>query len=369
MQFIYKFARLPKDEKLLININVAATELHEKLKHLNINLLNISEYNKRYFGDYLQNMHKTIQRHSYILSWAVASVNVPLNKFVFFDHGGGLGILSLLAKQLNIGTVIYNDIYDLSCKDAKIIGEALGIQADHYIQGDIEDVITFFKKKSIFCNAIASNDVIEHIYDIDRFLNNIYLLSNKLMNVTMSTNANSSNPLIKRILMRNQRKMEYEGREKKWGDKERDTLKAYRKIRKEIIQTYAADLNNKEVQRLIDTTRGMIVQDIKSCIDNYLKTKQFPTQPEHPTNTCDPYTGNWAEHLMNTNSLKEILVKTGFEVKILPGYYGRYKNFILRIIGNFLNLIIYSSDWFGIKLAPFYTVYGKLSKSSNDCPV
>ncbi|MBW8049402.1 MAG: hypothetical protein FVQ77_03475 [Cytophagales bacterium] len=358
MQFIYPFAHLPKDDQLLININAAATRLHQKLRRLNVDSLNISEYNKRYLGGYLKNIHKTLQRHSYILSWAVATVNIPLNKFVFLDHGGGAGILSLLAKQLNIGTVIYNDIYELSCKDANIIGKTLEIQADYYIPGDIEDVIKVLKKKSISCNAIASNDVIEHIYDIDRFLNNLHLFSDTTMNVALSSNANIYNPLMRRILMKNQRDMEYKDRVKKWGDKQRDTLKAYQKIRKEIIQSYAADLNNEEVQRLVDTTRGMIVQDIKSCVDNYLKTKQFPPQPKHPTNTCDPYTGNWAEHLMDLDHVVKILVKTGFKVKILPGFYGQYKNFVLRVIGRFLNLIICNSDRFGIKLAPFYTIYG-----------
>ena len=38
---------------------------------------------------------------------------MPLNKFTFIEYGGGTGLLSLLAKECNIGTVIYNDIYDL----------------------------------------------------------------------------------------------------------------------------------------------------------------------------------------------------------------------------------------------------------------
>lgn len=69
-------------------------------------------------------------------------------------------MLSLLAKECKIGTVIYNDIYDVSARDAEIIGKAIGDQADYYIPGDVNDVIDFLKEKSIKCNTIANYDVI-----------------------------------------------------------------------------------------------------------------------------------------------------------------------------------------------------------------
>ncbi|MBA7485996.1 hypothetical protein ES707_21548 [subsurface metagenome] len=65
----------------------------------------------------------------------------------FLDYGSGSGMLYLLAKQLGIGTVVYNDIYDVSCHDAKIIAKSIGNEADYYVQGNIDDVIIFFRKK------------------------------------------------------------------------------------------------------------------------------------------------------------------------------------------------------------------------------
>ena len=38
---------------------------------------------------------------------------------VLIDYAGGVGDLSLLAKELGIGTVIYNDISDELAKDAR----------------------------------------------------------------------------------------------------------------------------------------------------------------------------------------------------------------------------------------------------------
>ncbi len=358
MEFMYNYARLPEDRKLLIDINTAAGRLFNKLSCLDIDSLDISDYSKKYLGNHLRNIHSTLQKYSYVLSWSIASANCPLNEFVFIEYGGGSGILSLLAKELKINTVIYNDIYEISCKDAKIIGESIGNQADYYVHGDIDDVISFLKTNSISCNAIASYDVIEHIYDIETFLKKLNNLSDGPMSVVMSSGANMFNPLIKKSIMTVQREMEYRGANKEWGHKERDCLRAYSRVREEMILKYAPYLTKKEVEQLAKATRCMIESDIQDCIDEYLKTGVFPQEPCHPTNTCDPYTGNWCEHLMDIDYLKDILSKEGFKVEILSGYYGRPENLIKRILATFLNVSIYISKKKGIRIAPFYTVYG-----------
>ena len=359
MEFMYNYARLPKDCELLMDINSAARRLFNKLKHLDIDSLDISDYNKRYLGNHLRNIHSTLQKYSYLLSWSVASANGPLSDFVFLDYGGGSGILSLLAKEFKMGTVIYNDIYDVSCKDSKTIGESIGNQADYYVHGDIDYVIRFLKTNSISCNAIASYDVIEHIYDIEGFLSKLHLLSDGALSVVMSSGANNLNPRIRKQLMKQHIQFEYNDREKKWGHKERDCLRAYLKVRKEMILKYAQNLTKNEVEHLARATRGMIESDIKKFVDEYLTKGRLPQEPIHPTNTCDPYTGNWQEHLMDPYHLKDILSRTGFKVEILSGYYGQPKNVIKRSLGSFLNLGISIFKKQGIRIAPFFTIYGK----------
>ena len=358
MEFMYNYAGLPKDCDLLMNINSAANRLFNKLRDFNIEAQNISEYNKNYFRIKLKSLKSVLQLNCYILSWAMAKSNVPLSGFVFLEYGGGSGMLSLLAKELNIGIVIYNDIYDVSCADARVIGEGLGNQADYYVHGDIDDVIRFSKNNSIFCNAIASYDVIEHIYDIEGFLSKLHLLSDGPLTVVMSSGANNSNPLTRKHLMKKQLEVEYEDRGKKCGHKERDSLRAYLKIREEIIQKYAGKLKENEVKQLARATRGMIEFDIKRCVDTYQKTRQWPKEPSHSTNTCDPYTGNWMEHLMDPYHLKDILSKEGFEVEILSGYYGHSKSMGKRVLGNLLNMAIYFLGRQRLLIAPFFTLYG-----------
>ncbi len=363
MEFIFDHARLPKDKEFLIDINSAASRLLDKLRAFDIEALDISDYNKRYFGGKLASLTSSLQEYSYILAWSLSKSDMPINKFVFLDYGGGSGMLSLLAKELGVGTVIYNDIYDVSCRDAQLIAKSIGKGADYYVQGDIDDVLGFLRRSYINCNAVASYDVIEHIYDIESFFRNIQFFSDGSLTVVMSSGANIFNPRTRRSLIKRHLEAEYKDREKEKAHKERDCLKSFLKVRREMIYEYLQEHNKEltedEIAQLARNTRGMIEQDIRKCVGEYLNTGNFPPEPSHPTNTCDPYTGNWAEHLMDPYYLANILSKTGFKVEILSGYYGRPKNIIKRFLGRFLNVAIYISPKQGIRIAPFYTVYGR----------
>ena len=363
MKFIYKYARLPKDQKLLRNIDSAANGLSSKLKGLNIDTLNISDYTKKYLKSKLFSLTTNLQLYSYILAWALAESEVKFNEFVFLDYGGGTGVLSLLAKELGIDTVIYNDIYDVSCRDAHQIAESVGNVADHYVKGDIDDLFSFLRKNNLTCNAIASYDVIEHIYDIELFFEKIPSLSNSSLSVVMASGANIFNPIIRKRLVKKQLKIEYKDREKQFGQKERDTLRSYLNVRNDMVLKYTQDLNKtltkNEIEQLSRRTRGKIEADIQKSVDEYLTTGKFPPEPKHPTNTCDPYTGNWAEHLINPYSLEKILTKKGFKFWILGGYYGRPKNALKRFLGEGFNKFISGFKKQGLKIAPFYTIYGK----------
>jgi len=360
MKFFPIGARLPRDEQVLGDINAAAERLYVKLVDLNINLLEISDYNKKYFGEYhIKHLRSALQRYSYLLAWSVGYSDVPLDRFVFIDYGGGPGTLSLLAKELGIGTVVYNDIYDISCRDARVIAHAVKDDADYYIHGDIDDLIDFLKQNTISCNAIASSDVIEHIYDIESYLRKLSTLSETSLSVVMATTANSLNPIIKRQRMRMHMDVEYKDREKIRGWKERDSLRSYLSIRKELVSQYASSLSGEEVDRLARATRGLIVSDIEKCVKEYLETGRIPRKPDHSTNTCDPYTGNWAEHLMDVKRLRQVLCDEGFKVSIMSGYYGTPISVIKKLIGSFLNPLISMLGEHGRILAPFYTVYAR----------
>jgi 2-polyprenyl-3-methyl-5-hydroxy-6-metoxy-1,4-benzoquinol methylase len=367
MRFIFQNAVIPLKKLQLKEINDAATRLFSKLQAIDVESLNISDYNKSYFGEHLKELRQALQVYSYILAWSIAEMNLPINKCSILDYGGGSGMISLLAKELDFKTVLYNDIYDISCHDAKTIGLSIGNQADHYILGDIDDVIIFLKKNDIRCNSIVSYDVIEHIYDMEYFIKKLPELTDKTCSsIVMSSGANTCNPLIVRTFKKLHYKVEFENREDTVGRKKRDALESYSTLRKKIVQQHAPDLNSNEIKEITRRTRGLIERDIINVVNDYKITKKFPPEPKHPTNTCDPYTGNWAEHLMDIYHLKNQLNDVGFRSKIIAGYEGnsdkkgKIRNCI--IIPGFNTLI--NLPKFGICFAPFFTLYGTTCKEN-----
>ena len=169
-RYFYANSRLPNDVALTHQINSAADRLYKKLIGLNLKELGISEYNQRYLGGKLANLIGTLQLYTYLLGLSLEGNKLPLEKFVFIDYGGGSGVFSLLAKELGIGRVIYNDIYDVSCDDAKKVAQATAIDVDGFVCGDLEELIFYIDNNSLAVNAISSHDVIEHIYDVEDHL-------------------------------------------------------------------------------------------------------------------------------------------------------------------------------------------------------
>ncbi|MBT4856160.1 class I SAM-dependent methyltransferase [bacterium] len=357
MKLTYKAARLPKNQALCEHIDIAAQRLYDKLSNFNFATINISDYNKNYlFQDHLSNLTRTLQKYSYILAWSLDATKLPLQDVVFMEYGGGVGILSLLAKEAGVGTVLYNDIYPVSCNDAQAIGKALGCEADHYIPGDIDPVIEYLKNHKISCNAVASYDVIEHVYNIEEFLQKLKKLSSRnSLSIFMSSGANTCNPRIKSALTKLHHQHEYEDRLNLWGHKKRDSLQSFYTIRKDIIRKYKPSLTKYQIDQLSRATRGMIQKDIHACIDKFKKTRLIPAEPTS-SDTCDPHTGNWSEHLMDPYHLIEVLRTSGFQAQLVPGYYGHNTNTIKNHMSSALNSSISLVPALGIKLAPFYSL-------------
>ena len=362
MKFHYKWAKLPKNKTLINKINNAAKTLYEKLENYDLNKNDdISDYNRRYFGNLISDKSSIVQglqKYSYLLTWVLADVNIPFKKITFMDYGAGHGMLALLAKATGIGTVIHNDIYEISCKDAQCIGSDLDLAANYYVPGDIDEVINFRNSQNIDINAIANYDVIEHIYDIEDFLNKLKLLSNSFQSVFFASGANSLNPKIDKQLRKQHIFFENNDRELKAGRKPTDETRALVKVRKKIIMELNLKLDLKEIDQLVELTRGMLVDKIKLAAKNYTNTGELPNVPLHPTNTCDPFTGNWFDHLMDPYHLKNILYNNGYDSEVIPGYYGDSRKLSFKVVKSILNMIISSNKKIGLKLAPFYSIRG-----------
>lgn len=106
--------------------------------------MKISEYNQRYLGSLIStktSRRAHLTKYAYLISNVINGYESDLSDLVFLDHGGGHGLMTLLAIEADFKSVIYNDIFEQSCIDASLVGSALGLKAEHYICGEVDEVI------------------------------------------------------------------------------------------------------------------------------------------------------------------------------------------------------------------------------------
>jgi 2-polyprenyl-3-methyl-5-hydroxy-6-metoxy-1,4-benzoquinol methylase len=362
MKYFNKNAVLPGGNVLIEEIDRAAAELDEKIGSLEIEKLSISDYNKRYLSSYVKERKAVIQRYAFVLAWGLASEKkgrVLPKDAVILDYGGGTGMMCLLAKTMGIGKVIYNDIYDVSCRDAKEIGSRLGLEADAYIHGELDEVISYVESKNVSVDVVANNDVIEHVYDMGAFIKNIPRLSRSRLRVALATGANAMNPYMSLRLMRLQWQREHSERSAEWGRKETDATRSYLDIRMEIVREREPGLTEKEVQYMAVATRGKNESDIKKDVEAYVKHGVRPAEMLHPTNTCDPISSSWAEHLMSPWWVTARMREAGLNPQVVPGPYGWREGNLKRMIAGRLDHAIMKLGAKGVIFSPFVVYVGE----------
>lgn len=219
MSFFYKYSKIPYNPELVKALNAAADSLSKDLRNINPLNLNISEYNQRYLTNKLKNIEESLRIATYAIASTLSGSPKSIKDIVFIEYGGGTGFISLLAKKSGIGTVIYNDIYDISCKDAEEIANIVGCRADYYVQGDIDELVAFCNRYQLKCDIMVSYDVFEHIYDIDSFCRKLHLLSHKGTTMIHSSGANIFfYPYVKSV-SKKQIEVETRDRQEEWGRK------------------------------------------------------------------------------------------------------------------------------------------------------
>lgn len=226
-------------------------------------------------------------------------------KISIIDYGGGTGLLSMQAKLMGAEPVIYCDLSAQMCHDAQIIASENGLQADHYICGEIDRLINYIDDHDLYVNALCSHDVIEHIVDLDYFVKRLPDIKHRDdFKIVLSSSANMYNPLIFLRTMRSHYKAE----------------KLYRIRRKELRS------GNKEYYH-----------------SSFL-------------NPRDPVSGYWPDRLMTFSYLRELFKRNSLNVKIAKGYYtvSDWKSFV--------NPFIRAT---GFLCAPYYVCVANIPADQN----
>lgn len=338
-----------------ILINQAIDNLSVKLRNLDLNKVSISDYNKRYLKDYIDNYEFFMPLYKKLLEKVINKLSKPVQESSFVDYGGGCGILTFLAVELGFKKVIYNDIYEVSTNDVIVMSKEINLNIDEFITGGISQFINFVNEKKIQIDHICSFDVLEHIYDLEYWFSQVKQLP-KPFSLCFMTSANSSNPYVKRKLKKIHYKAEYIGSKNKKGWKERDANLPFVEIRKNIIAEKFNDLDEQKLLLLAKNTRGLFGEDILKYATEQLEKGTFKDKLTDPTNTCDPYTGNWAEHIIDIKSLKKLIENNKTNVKFTNNFYSYSNNKVFNLpkyIINFMMKILGEQNLF---LSPSYTI-------------
>ena len=325
--FICKWAKMPDDKVMIAEINNAAKRIYDKLMQGGLNAPKDMDpdYRNIYYKNHLESLKNDLSKYIYHLTWAIAGTKKHRKEITLIDHGGGLGFMSILAKEAGVGKVIYNDIDYKFMQAAASIGTSVNAAADHYILGDVDTLIKEHERSiRTTVDALVSYDVLEHIYDLDFFFEKLCLSKCCPNLIFSSSGANMFNPrFIYNVLPIQAR---------------RDFI--YRCKRINIINKCAQHLSDKEIVKMTKNSRLLIRKDIEEMVRHYSQTKDMRIPKltvanlydPFRFNTVDPETGWWAEHLINPYYFIKILNRYGFKTKIMAGPYRRLGSFINPII-------------------------------------
>jgi 2-polyprenyl-3-methyl-5-hydroxy-6-metoxy-1,4-benzoquinol methylase len=337
---------LPYNDELSILINKQCYEIYNTLSNLDINKIEIEkDYLDYFIKCHLDRPIFTLKTSAVLLYNAIKEVNLPLNQIQLLDYGAGVSTVYLLAKKIGIHKVYYNDMMPNFIKLAQQIDTIFNIKMDDYIVGDSEECFHFASKSGYIINLVVSRNVIEHIYNLNTFFEDIHKFFPEAI-VYNSTTANWENPIthIQHIYLH----------KKNWN------------IVKELKKSYFfsksnTDVSPKLLNDFLEATKSIGNHDFDNAINEFIKNKKILKYTKDYTNICTPE-GSWVEHLIPHS--KYLLINKNYEIKITPGLWDTNYSIIgLNLITSIINkLISISPNWLGNIMSPFIYIIANPKK-------
>lgn len=321
-----------------INYKLATTQLYNLLSATDFSQMPISEYNKNYIKRLTPALLYYFDIYTLCFADGLSRCDKPVKELTLVDYGGGNGFLSLLAKQIGIGKVIYLDMNPKSVETVTLLKEVTGIGPDVILEGDSARLAEWCKAEGVCPELLISTDVIEHIYNLDTFFRDLLSINDRL-EMVFTTASTPYNPYVMRRLRRIMRGYET-------GKLARPN---YFTKRKNYIRSNFPKLGRKGAKKWAVRTRGLNYEDISKAVS----ANERPLLSD-AYNTCDPETGNWAERILSIREYKEFVLPYDYNVYLGKGFYNtartkRWKELATTLI----NLAIKHSGKAGFLLAPF----------------
>lgn len=315
--------------------------LAERLQAIEYDKLPISDYNKRYIGNLKPALRYFISIYYRCINEGLLAKGVEAKKLTLVDYGGGSGFLSILAKEMGIGKVIYIDLNPNSVQTIKVLKEILGVGPDVILHGDSDRLANWCLSEGVKPELLIATDLIEHVYDLKSFFRQLTGINNSLYMI-FTTASTPFNPYVKRRL----HKMMHESEFGLAGET------GYRELRKEYISKLYPKMQIEELEPWASATRGLIFDDIKLALESGILPKPIDSH-----NTCDPRNGNWAERILPISDYVKILASYGYSVNIGKGYYNIYRrSWTASFVCKAINKMIGYGGTLGFAIAPFITI-------------
>jgi len=319
------------------------------LSELNVENLGLQKYQAFYLTNLLIHKKYFVSMYAQVLNELLMQTEKKNEQIFLIDYGAGNGLLGLFAKSCGFGKVVQVDTSSAFCFSQEILSEKLRLPVDENINGDYESLEKFAANPP---DALIATDVIEHIYDLDKFFSTLQKLNKRLVTV-FTTASNDHNFWKKKKLMRIQKKDECEGDVS--GD---DFCESFRLVRRNIIKKEIPQITNSALERLVIHIRGLRKDDIELACSRYMENGAIPPLLTHPTNTCDPITGSWTERFLSFKEYKDLFNRYGFSLTIKNGFYNNFQHGVKGTILSVLNFLILKMGKKGSALTPYIILIG-----------
>jgi Ribosomal protein L11 methylase len=334
----YSRLALSLHKKVIMDFKSVIKETAAILSEINYEQLPASDCNEQYLSRERPAYIFFLMIYSYCIKKGIQKSRVPLSDITMIDFGGGSGFLSLFAKKLGVGNVIYVDIDPLSVETVTLLKDKTGIGPDTIIHGDADCLATWCLEKNVSPDLLIATDVIEHVYNLDILFGELIRI-NSHMRMLFTTASTPYNPYVKRRLHRMMDADEY-------GTAE--TPNYYTKRLLYIKQRFTT-LSDREVKDWALKTRGLVYADIDNAVEKNLNPQTLGVH-----NTCDPETGNWTERILPVRYYRNLLSKREYTVSVYKGFYNDRRSQKWKSIAcQCINQLIRISGKAGFLLSPF----------------
>lgn len=320
------------------NIPDIIKSLSARLQAIDYDQLPISDYNKQYIGNLKPAMLYYMKIYNACLSKGFKATGQAPEDITLVDYGGGSGFLSMLAKSIGVGKVIYLDLNPKSVETIQVLKQETGIGPDVILHGNSDRLADWCKANRIQPDLLIATDLIEHVYDLKEFFKDLSIL-NPQMQMIFTTASTPFNPYVKRRL------------HKLMDGCETGVFEVpnYYTLRKSYIEQKYPHLSGEETDKWAHQTRGLIYSDI----DKAIKNNELPILKD-THNTCDPANGNWTERILPIEDYRLILAGYNYSLNVEKGFYNSDRNGLLSsAICKCINWLIKISGKAGLLIAPF----------------